>query len=328
MSDMPSEPRAPLQPRAALDAARVEAFLHERYGSGAGNVLPFDQGEWSKAFAYTIDGDARVIRFSALDEDFAKDQFAGRWRSPVLPIPRVLELGPVPADLGGYVAVSERLYGDFIDDLDEAGMRALVPSLFAVLDATRTADLGGTSGYGIWGVDGNAPFASWPAFLLNVNSDSPANRIAGWRAALEASAVGAAPFDEAYERLRALAPLCPDDRHLIHSDLLHFNVLVADHRITGLLDWGCALYGDFLYDIAWFTFWARWFPEWHGIDFRQEATRHFAASGLAVPNIAARLRACELHIGLAGMTYQAYKGFRSDLAWTARQTLELARSPL
>jgi hygromycin-B 4-O-kinase len=328
MTDLPSEPRALLQPRAALDAARVEAFVRERFGPGAGNVLAFDQGEWSKAFAYTIDGEDRVIRFSALDEDFAKDRFAGRWRSPALPIPRVLELAPAPTDLGGYVAVSERLYGGFIDDLDEAGMRALLPSLFAVLDAARTADLGGTSGYGVWGADGHASHTSWPAFLLDVNNDDQTNRIAGWRAALEASAVGAAPFDEAYKQLQALAPLCSDDRHLIHSDLLHFNVLVADHRITGLLDWGCALYGDFLYDVAWFTFWAPWFPEWRGIDFRQEAAHHFESIGVAVPDFAERLRAYELHIGLGGMTYQAYKGFRSDLAWTARQTLELARRPL
>ena len=128
--------------------------------------------------------------------------------------------------------------------------------------------------------------------------------------------------------MRMLAPRCPNVRTLVHSDLLHFNVLVADDRITGLLDWGCSLYGDFLYDVGWFTFWAPWEPAWNGIDFGAEALRHYARLGLDVPDVALRLRACELQIGLDGMAYQAYKGFWSDLQWTAARTLELARRPL
>ena len=49
------------------------------------------------------------------------------------------------------------------------------------------------------------------------------------------------------------------ERHLIHSDLLNYNVLVADGRISAVIDWGCAMYGDFLYDLAWFEFWAPWY---------------------------------------------------------------------
>jgi hygromycin-B 4-O-kinase len=322
MSDAPSGQSAPAAPSAAVDTARVETFLRERYGPDIGALLPFDQGEWSKAFAFRQDGRELVAKFSALEEDFAKDRFAGRWRSQALPIPRVLELGEA---FGGYFIVSERLHGGFIDDLDEAGMRALLPSLFASLDAMRVADLSGTTGYGLWRADGHGTDRSWPDFLLSVNQDGPHNRIAGWRAALEGSMVGAVAFDDAFGQLQALVPRCPNNRYLIHSDLLHFNVLVADDRITGLLDWGCGMYGDFLYDIAWFTFWAPWTPAWHAIDFRAEALRHFETIGLSIPDVADRLRAYELHIGLDGMAYQAYKGFWSDLEWTAQRTLDLAR---
>ena len=37
----------------------------------------------------------------------------------------------------------------------------------------------------------------------------------------------------------------PQERHLIHSDLLNFNVLVADDLISAVIDWGSSLYGDF-----------------------------------------------------------------------------------
>ena len=62
--------------------------------------------------------------------------------------------------------------------------------------------------------------------------------------------------------LRALAAGCPELRHVIHMDLLNRNVLVSEDgtRIEAVFDWGCSAYGDFLYDVAWFTFWAPWHP--------------------------------------------------------------------
>lgn len=305
-----------------MDVTRAEAFLADRFGGAAGHVTPLGVGVWSKAFAFRrLDRDY-VIRFGAHGEDFAKDRLAATFASPALQIPRVVEMGEAA---GGYYAIAERVHGGYIDDVDEAQMRALLPALFAVFDAARLADLSGTTGYGGWGADGSAPFPSWRAALLDVANDRPGDRIYGWRARLAGSAVGSGPFGAAYERLQELAHDVPEDRHLIHSDLLHYNVLVEGDRITGVLDWGCALYGDFLYDLAWFCFWQPWYPAWQGIDFVQEARRHYAAIGLAVPGFEQRLLCCQLHIGLAGMAYQAYAGDWPNLAATAQRTLELAR---
>jgi hygromycin-B 4-O-kinase len=190
----------------------------------------------------------------------------------------------------------------------------------------RRADLAGTSGYGAWGADGTAPFPSWQAFLLDVGADRPTDRIAGWRTNLERSPTGTAPFDEACRRLQTLVAYSPRERHLIHSDLLHFNVLVADDRITGVFDWGCGLYGDFLYDLAWFCFWAPWYTAWDAIDFRRAALRHYAAIGLDVPHFEERLLGCQLHIALGGQAYQAYKEYWPELAWTARRTQDVVRA--
>jgi hygromycin-B 4-O-kinase len=136
--------------------------------------------------------------------------------------------------------------------------------------------------------------------------------------------VGSGPFDEAYGHLLALADRIPEERHLIHSDLLHYNVLVEADRVTGVLDWGCGLYGDFLYDLAWLCFWQPWYPAWLRIDFRAEATRHYAAIGLDMPHFEERLRCCQIHIGLAGQAYQAYAGDWTDLQDTAQHTLDVA----
>jgi hygromycin-B 4-O-kinase len=303
-----------------MDVTRAEAFLADRFGGEAGDVKPLGAGVWSQAFAFRrLDRDY-VIRFGAHREDFEKDRFAARFACAALPIPRVVEMGETA---GGYYAISQRVYGGYIDGVGEAQMRALLPGLFAALDAARLADLSGTSGYGGWGADGNAPFPSWRAALLDVANDWPAHRTHGWCDRLAASAVGSGPFEEAYLRLQELTVHVPEERHLIHSDLLHYNVLVEGDRITGVLDWGCALVGDFLYDLAWFCFWQPWYPAWQGIDFRAEYLRHCAAIGLDVPRVDERLRACQIHIGLAGQAYQAYAGDWTNLHATALRTLEV-----
>ncbi|HEV2067289.1 MAG TPA: aminoglycoside phosphotransferase family protein, partial [Thermomicrobiales bacterium] len=135
---------------------------------------------------------------------------------------------------------------------------------------------------------------------------------------------GSSPFEEAFSCLHALVDHCPEERHLIHGDLLNRNVLVRDGRIFAVLDWGCSKYGDFLYDLAWFAFWQPWYPAWASIDFRDEALRHFAAIGLDVPSFDERLRCCQIHIGLDGQAYNAFKGRWHNVEQIAKRTLAVA----
>ena len=300
-----------------LNAADAEAFLVARLGCDVSEVSPIGHGEWSRAYAFRSGGREYIVRFSALDEDFRKDCIAARYSSRTLPIPAIVEIGETG---GGHFAISERAAGGFLDDLRADQMRGMLPALFAALDAVRRVDLSAFTGYGIWGADGNAPHPSWRAALLAIADDRPGERTHGWRERLVASPTGSGPFDEALARL-------PDDaqeRHLIHSDLLNYNVLVEDGRINAVIDWGCGMYGDFLYDLAWFEFWSPWYAAWRGIDFRSEAARHYASIGLTVPRFEERLTCCQIHIGLAAQAYNAFKGRWDALEETARRTIEVA----
>jgi hygromycin-B 4-O-kinase len=301
-----------------LNEAEARAFLASRFGNDGADVALIGEGAWSRAYGFRRGDEDLVIRFGALDEDFRKDHFAARFASSALPIPSVFEIGEAE---GGHYAISRRAHGSYLDDLDGEPMRALLPALFAMLDAARLADLSATSGYGIWGADGNAPHPTWHAALLDIANDHPANRTHGWKEKFAASSIGTAPFETALARLKQLTPFLPNERHLIHSDLLNFNVLVEGQCITAVIDWGNALYGDFLYDLAWFCFWQPWFPAWHGIDFRREAQRHYAAIGLDVPHVAERLAACQIHIGLDSQAYCAFRERWDMLEEVAARTL-------
>lgn len=317
---MSDDQRAPAV--AGVDAERAQAFLVSRFGPEVGEVARIGYGEWSQAYAFRHDGADYVARFGAFGEDFAKDRRAARYGSSALPIPAVTEIGQA---FGGSYAISERAFGDFIDDLDGRRMRATLPSLFAALGAAREVDLAGAVGYGGWGVDGTAPYPSWRAALLAVGGDESAGRIRGWRERLMQSSLATGAFEEGLDRLRSLVGVCPEDRHLVHSDLLHFNVLVADDHISAVVDWGCSMYGDFLYDIAWLVFWAPWYPAWRGIDFEGEAARHFAAIDLDVPHLVERLRCYQIHIALDSLKYNAFMERPDELEAVASRTLTAAR---
>jgi hygromycin-B 4-O-kinase len=297
-------------------------FVADRYGRRATRIRALGAGDWSRAYHFVLDGMEAVIRFGGYVEDFRKDQMMAAHRCAALPIPRVLEIGTTG---DGYFAVSERAPGELLDDLDGPGMRAALPALLATLDAMRGIDVSGSQGYGTWTPDRSAPATTWAQALLAVNTETA--RVAGWRAALETTPGGARIFDQAYDRLRELTSRLPSDRHLIHGDLMNRNVLVQDSRITAVIDWGNALYGDWLYDAAWLIYWWPWFPQWQAIDINAELRNHWEQHGGLPLDLDHRLHAYLLHIGLDSMSYNAFRSRWDDLARNAAQISELIRVP-
>ena len=253
-------------------------------------------------------------------DDFERDRIAGTFSRAALPVPRTVAIGEA---FDGYYSITERADGDFLEQADGAQFRRVLPALFAAFDAARCIDLSASTGYGTVGSDGNGLYPSWQAALLDIGRDPVDSRIHGWRERLRTSPYGLDAFDTAYACLESLAPRCPNDRHVIHSDLINRNVLIEGDRITAVFDWGCLMYGDFLYDIAWLAFWSPWYPAWRGIDFEAEALAHARAIGLDLPDAAIRLRCCEIHIGLAHFAYNAFLANWAEYEKTVARTVAI-----
>lgn len=169
-----------------------------------------------------------------------------------------------------------------------------------MFNALRNVNVSRTLGYGKWKPDGNGAFFSWKEALLDVSTDTSLRRTHGWKQKLAQSPTEMKAFYATYQKMKSLISYCPEERHVIHSDLLHFNVLVENSNITGVLDWGCAKYGDFLYDIAWFIFWAPWFKAMDGINFKDKLGKSF-------PHLEERLACYQCHIALDSIVYSAFK---------------------
>lgn len=301
----------------ASDAAR---FLRAHFGREALHVEWVGEGAWSRCFGFEDCGRDLVVRFGRFLEDFERDRRAASFRSEALPVPEVLEIGEA---LGAYFAISSRAYGLPLESLDEDGWMEILPSLLRALDAMRVVDLGDVPGYGNWDARGHARDASWAAFLLSIDADTPALRTHGWRRKLAESPLGDELFRAGHALLAQLAATLPTSRCIVHSDLINRNVLVSEERIAAIFDWGCSFYGDFLYDVAWLEFWSPWHPPLAAVDVRERARQHYAAIGLAVPELDARIRCCMLHIGLAHLAYNAHTGDHGALAATAERMAPL-----
>jgi hygromycin-B 4-O-kinase len=305
-----------------IDSRQAQAFLAEHFDAAAAAVEPIGEGAWSRCFGFRRGDEELAIRFGRYGDDFLKDQRAYAYATPDLPIPQVHKIGRA---FDGYYAISTRVHGAVLEGLDTAHWRRVAPAVAAALEAMRTADLSATQGFGGWGAEGTAPHATWPAHLLTVGNDTPQQRTHGWRARLASSAEGEAAFTWGFALLQQVG----DDavpRSLIHADLINRNVLAGATGLAGVFDWGCSCYGDHLYDLAWFEFWAPWHPNLDIPTLRAELAQRWDAVGYRPPNQTARLQACYLHIGLDHLAYNAWLGDWATLAATAERMRVLVES--
>jgi len=297
----------------------VQSFLQTVNGSEISMIDTASGGDWSQAFFFEVGGQSKVIRFSQADEDFLKDKFAHRFNAPNLPIPEIEDIGQA---FGGYYAISPRIDGDMVDHLPSGKMKLLVPQVLSLFNALRMADLSDTSGYGGWSAEGVGTSNSWSEFLTSVNIYDPTSRV-DWRAGLAIRPETNRLFDRVYQEMIGLLEYCPEARHLIHNDLLHFNLITKENKTAGVIDWGCSLYGDFLYDLAMFDLWSFYYPSMEGINWKGEAKKYFEDLGVDMTHFEQRLKCYQCHLALDAIKYNAFKNNEKDLALITGRINEL-----
>lgn len=306
-----------------INLTQAQTFLNNHFDTQPTDITLVGEGAWSRCFGFDLNNDHLVIRFGKYLDDFENDERAYRcYVAPDLPIPKVLEIGEA---YDGYYAISERVYGTPLESANAEEWLAVVPSLVDAMEAMRTANLSGSSGFGGWGKGGDGSMKTWSEHLLAVDVDTPDRRTYGWRQRLAQHAPeGEETFVWGYELLQQrISDGAP--RSLLHCDLINRNVLMAQGKISGVFDWGCSLYGDHLYELAWFEFWKPWYPEMDVAYLRSALEQRWQSQGYVVENQADRLAVCYLHIGLDHLAYNAYTGDWEALAATANQMKKLVQ---
>lgn len=262
-------------------------------------------GAWSTAYVYEQDGSKRVLRISDSQEDFQRDRYAyRRFTGRFLPIPEILDIGTTGER---FYSISRYAEGDFLEKMDAVSLRNFIPNLTRTIQAIRSADISSTTGYGHWDVRGRGEYGSWREYLLDVQNDTRERPIKGWRTKLESSPIGMSVFDELYDDMSSKIRVCPEERELIHSDLINYNFIVKDNEPVAVIDWGSSIYGDGLYDLAWFKFYEPWYPQFTEVGLIEALVEDYRSSGSMRENIDERLAVYLIHIGLDSIAYNAHR---------------------
>lgn len=307
-------------PNESLNADEVKTFLELHFGEAVSDVILLGEGDWSKAFAFQRHGRDFVVRFGAYREDFEMDRHAATFAGPFLPIPTVTEIGTA---FDGTFAISERHQGLFLEQLDLSSFQRLTPNLLRLFDALRDVPINQDAS-----VEWSAKpiqHLTWQEWLSTSVEDDGNPRVGGWRSEVAKDTDVEALYVRGVRALNDRLVDCPNDLHLVHRDLLNKNVLVSfdAQRLEAVFDWGCSVYGDFLYDVAWITFWAPWFPALDALDFRTVFQSHAKKIGLGVPNFEDRLFCYEVQIGLNHLAYNTVMNDPVERARVAKRTDEV-----
>lgn len=280
----------------------IAGLIQRELGEDAISLETLRSGAWSSAVAASTRSGRYIVRFAKTPDDFHCDAHAAQYTSTNLPIPRVHGIGKLDER---YWCISDHMPGVHLDELDSDQMNLTLPSIAKTLIAMRKVEPSSGRGYGGWDADGNGLFSSFADQLLDVGNDVPDARGGGWRPVLDQHDFERRIFESGLIMLQDLCQYLPAERHLIHQDTLNYNVVVSDDRISGIFDWGTAMWGDAIYDLAWFRFWNPWYQQWAALDIPGYLEREVGVVG---DHREARMHCCLLHIGLMHIRYNAYVG--------------------
>ena len=287
----------------------VHALLSAEMPGPIRDIEELTGGNVGRVFGFTAGGEAFVIRFNWRSMGgFGDEMTVGRLLAGTdVPCPRLVKAGRLQAFDW---AISARLPGSGFR-IDDPALPALLPRLFATLDAIHAADLGGTSGYGGFDAAGRGRDASWRAHVLSVREDGPSGGyFPAWETLFATTILEREVIDALMRTIESLLPFCPEDRHLVHGDFGFDNVLVEHGRVTGVIDWQNARFGDGLYDVAWLDFW----PD-PPLGIAGEFIAWKAAQGQPLPYAEERIRCYQAMIAVDALRFFAHANQPDAYRW-------------
>ncbi len=286
--------------RASVDERAVLELLATLFEKPASGLQAIDCGPIVRAFTFSVGGADYVIRFNpdTLDANFEKEEYvATHYASPSVPIPEVVWVGRMD-EL--HYCITRKIVGQRMDQLSPGELERAVPSAVETLIAIHATDITRQEGYGLFDGQGRGFSSSWPEYLAAVKDEERSDGFFGkWHSLFETTFLERDVFDRIYARLESLLERCPSERYLVHGLYGFRNLLFENGRVTAVLDWIDAKFGDFLYDVAWLDFYdqERAYPKL----FRAS----YAERDIDVPDFDDRLLCYQCYIALDAMRFFA-----------------------
>ena len=294
--------------------------LKQQFGKPVDNLKTIEGGLIAQTFTFSVDGQEYIVRFDTnkMGANYAKEAYIVehfKFNSALVPIPAIIGVGQVP---NLWYCISDKVIGQRLDRLSLEEFRQAMPSVLATLDAIHAVDVSGQSGYGVFDDQGQGFFSSWPVYLMFVREEERPDGFFGkWHQLFETSFLERDVFERICTQMDRLLDSCPEERYVVHGGYGFGNLLVANGRVTAVLDWIDAKYGDFLYDVAWLDFFdpKRGYPE----IFRA----NYVARDIAIPSYEKRLLCYQCYMALDGLRFFAKSNDPKGYQWVKERILNL-----
>jgi hygromycin-B 4-O-kinase len=300
---------SPANGKPQIAESDVLALLRERFAAPIEGLAVVSGGQIAQTYGFSAGGERYILRFTQhmganLDKEVFIQRLLAASPVPVAPILQVGRLGDL------HYAISRRMPGAPLTALPPDAFEEVYPTLRQTLDDIHAVDVSAMSGFGIFGDDGVGFFPSWRASLASIREEEPEWDFYGkWHALFESTFLERDLWDGIYARMTELLAVCPEERYLVHGNYGFGNVLAADARITAVLDWLDAKYGDILFDVAWLDFWSA------ELNVRGRFATHYAERGIPMPHYPERILCYQCYIALDGLRFFAKRRHEASYRW-------------
>ena len=305
--------------RPTIEQEQVYALLLQHFTEPITHLAPIEGGQVARTFAFRAGEQDYILRFNAADHmpiSFAKEAYL--WQtiaSPRIPIPSIRQVGLWQ---GLYFAISHRVPGQMVEKLPVHEVIQLIPAIIAILFAIHQVDVSQQKNYGVFNEQGLANCPVWRSFLVQVKDEEEDWDYFGkWHHMFEDTFLERDLFDNLFQRMTHLLDYCPAERYLVHGNYSLRNIIAHEEKITGVVDWLDARYGDFVYDIAGLDF---WIPE---LRMRERCLDYYQERMGPIPFYEERVLCYECYTALSALRFFAKKGDEQAYQWTRRRILQV-----
>ena len=294
-------------------------IVRDELGERVVRIEPLTGGYVARTFRVDLADRSVVIRLlHGVPDPFAADVAIGSLVAGTgIPVPDLLGQGERD---GWHYVISAFAPGQNADRLPPDRASALLPVLVGTMNAIHRVDVAGTSGYGWIGPGGAGRSASWLEHIATTFDDATPGYWQGWRDELAPSRLDWDRFAMLHDAMLLLLDRCPKGRWLVHGDYGFGNVLVHERRITAVIDWSNARFGDFMWDIAWLRFWTT------AGELTEPLRRLARPGGAAIPAFDERLACYQLVIGMDALRVFARQDSAEAYEWATRRVLDVLAS--
>jgi hygromycin-B 4-O-kinase len=294
-----------------IDKAEVIAFLDQFFDVPICELAPLGTGHIALVFSFQAGDEEFVIRFveNKMAHTLKKQAAVSKLLVGTdIPLPPILHQGAFGEF---HFAIAPKAAGQPLDELAAEQYEQVLPEIIAVLDKIHQVDVSGTEGYGFFDETAVGALPRWQDFLLRVADEEEGGFYGRWHHLFEDSFLERPLFDKLYAEMQQLFDYLPAERFLVHGDYGFNNVLAEGGRVTAVLDWANAKYGDFLFDVASLTASSK-------VDYVAHFQAYYEVQHRVVPHYLERIRCYQCYGSLDGLRFFAKTGNFDGYQWIKR----------